>query len=427
MKIPLYFLCLFAFFSRAQTVQQCKKRFDTYLNFKGSLNSKVKFEKEVIYINSAQGKKEFAIYENEIKGLALFFENSTISEQQRLMSSKGLRRFTKRETDSILNLYTSAKKIQKQPGALPLSGYRIAIDPGHFSTNLVDAASEQKYLYFIKDSVKNSRDTVKLFESQLTYNTACILKNKLVEQGADVFVTRDRADYTSFNCTYQEWIKKHRKRSLDSLKSAGSLSPAKHAKLLKCNDYTLFWEFFRDYDLANRASKINAFSPHVTLIIHYNVDEKNAPWKKCTPKNYTMAFIGGGFTGDNLDKLDAKLHFIRLLLSDQLNRSEDLSAKTVANFNKQLNITIATANDADYLRDNCLSTSSPGVFCRNLALCRKINSPMVYGESLYQDNEKEAKLLMQSDLDIYGIKANQRVQQVAQSYYDAVIAYLKNN
>lgn len=419
-------MCLFAFFSQAQTIQQCKKRFDSYLNFKGSLNSKVKFEKEVIYIFNAQGKKEFAIYEGEIKGLAQFFENSSILQQQRLMSAKGLRKFSKRENDSILNLYANAKKNQKQTEDRPLSGYRIAIDPGHFSTNLVDAASEQKYLYFIKDSIKNSSDTVKLFESQLTYNTAYILKNKLVEQGAEVFLTRNQADFTSFNCPYQDWINKHRKRSLDSLKAAGSLSPTKHAKLLKCNNYTLFWEFFRDYDLANRANKINAFSPDVTLIIHYNVDEKNAPWKKCTPKNYTMAFIGGGFTGDNIDKMDAKLHFIRLLLSNQLNRSEDLSAKTVANFNKQLNITIATANDADYLRDNCLSTSSPGVFCRNLALCRKINSPMVYGESLYQDNEKEVTLLMRSDLDIYGIKANQRVQQVAQSYYDAVMSYFSS-
>lgn len=427
MKICSYLFCLLGLFSQAQTVQQCKKRFDTYLNFKGSLNSKVKFEKEVIYICNAQGKKEFAVYENEIKGLAQFFENTNIQQQQTLMSSKGLRKWTKRENDSITNLYVNVKKVQKSAGTLPLKGYRIAIDPGHFSTNLTDAQSEQKFLYFVKDSLKDPSDTIKIFESQLTYNTAHILKNKLVEQGAEVLLSREQADYTSFNCTYQDWITKHRKRSLDSLKEAQSLSPAKYAKLLKCNNYTLFWDFFRDYDLANRAAKINAFAPNVTVIIHYNVDEKNAPWKKCTPKNYTMAFIGGGFTGDNLDKMDAKLHFMRLLLSDQLNRSEDLSAKTVVNFNKQLNINIATANDAEYLRDNCLSTSSPGVFCRNLALCRKINSPMVYGESLYQDNEKEAKLLMQADLDIYGIKANKRVHQVAQSYYDALMSYLKNN
>lgn len=427
MKICSYLFCLFGLFSQAQTIQQCKNRFDTYLNFKGSLNSKVKFEKEVIYICNAQGKKEFAVYENEIKGLALFFENANIQQQQALMSSKGLRKWTKRENDSITHLYVNVKKIQKTADALPLSGYRIAIDPGHFSTNLTDAQSEQKFLYFVKDSLKDPSDTVKIFESQLTYNTAHILKNKLIEQGAEVLLSRERADYTSFNCTFPEWIAKHRKRSLDSLKEAQVLSPAKYTKLLKCNNYTLFWDFFRDYDLANRAAKINAFAPNVTVIIHYNVDEKNAPWKKCTQKNYTMAFIGGGFTGDNLDKMDAKLHFMRLLLSDQLNRSENLSAKTVANFNKQLNIKIATANDAEYLRDNCLSTSSPGVFCRNLALCRKINSPMVYGESLYQDNENETKLLMQSDLDIYGIKANQRVQQVAQSYYDALMSYLKNN
>jgi hypothetical protein len=115
------------------------------------------------------------------------------------------------------------------------------------------------------------------------------------------------------------------------------------------------------------------------------------------------------------------------LCTDQLNRSEDLSAKTVANFNNILKIPVAKSNDAEYLRDNCLSTSSPGVYCRNLALCRKINSPLVYGESLYQDNVNEAKLLMQADYDIYGIKANNRVKQVAESYFISVIQYLKEH
>ena len=97
---------------------------------------------------------------------------------------------------------------------------------------------------------------------------------------------------------------------------------------------------------------------------------------------------------------------------------------TDEDFNQILNIPIAKANDADYLRDNCLKTPSAGVFCRNLALCRKINSPMVYGESLYQDNVKESKELMKTDLAIYGIKANERVFQVAGAYYEAVMSFL---
>ena len=137
-----------------------------------------------------------------------------------------------------------------------------------------------------------------------------------------------------------------------------------------------------------------------------------------------MTFIGGAFTADNLTKTENKINFLRLLLTNQLNRSERLAAKTVFNFNKILQIPIAKAPDADYLKDNCIVTVSPGVFCRNLALCRKINSPLVYGESLYQDNEKETGLLMRSDMDIYGIRANDRLYKVALSYYQAIELFL---
>lgn len=426
MKVYSYVFSFLTLVVHGQTIEQCKQRFDNYLNFRGSLNRMVKFDSEAIYLLNAQGKKELAIYKDEISAIADFMECSTFKQQEQFIRTKGLKRSGKRQLDSIVGA-VSSKKIKKITGSPPLLGYRIAIDPGHFSTNLVDAQSEQKFLFFVPDSIKNPRDTVKIFESLLTFNTAYILKKRLEEQGAEVFITRDQADFTSFNCSFQTWIKDYRKKTLDSLKMAQAITSAKYIHLLNCSNYTLFWDFFRDYDLANRANKINTFNPHLTVIIHYNVDEKNAPWKKLTPKNYTMTFIGGGFTGDNLSKIEGKIHFLRLLLTDQLNRSENISAKTVVNFNLVLKIPIATSLDADYLKENCISTNSPGVFCRNLALCRKINSALVYGESLYQDNEKEAKLLMKSDLDLYGIKANERINQVALSYFMSVMNYSKEH
>jgi N-acetylmuramoyl-L-alanine amidase len=389
------------------------------------LNGSVKFEDRVIYLCNSQGKKEFAVYEEEIKTLANFFERSSIKQQEQFVRLKGLKRLSQKENDSLVKTFAPSKNVTKT-GDLPLKGYRIALDPGHFGTNMSDAEIERKFVFFVNDTA-NAKDTIQIFESRLNFNTAIILKGMLEAQGAQVFMTRGRADFTSFNCTFLEWKKNHRLRTLDSLKSAGIMPPARYNKLKRCNDHDLFWNFFRDYDLANRALKVNEFDPHVTVIIHFNVDEKNSPWKKHTKKNYTMAFIGGAFTADNLDKTESKLNFLRLLLTDQLNRSQNLANETVLNFNKILNIEIADRTDAEYLRDNCLITSSPGVFCRNLVLCRRINSPLVYGESLYQDNENESKLLMRSDLDIYGVKANDRLMNVARSYYNAVIAFLKNN
>jgi hypothetical protein len=114
------------------------------------------------------------------------------------------------------------------------------------------------------------------------------------------------------------------------------------------------------------------------------------------------------------------------LLTKQLIHSEKLASLTVQNFNKNLGIEMAQQFDADYLLNNCLTTQNKGVFTRNLVLCRLINSPLVYGEALYQDNTKECEALMKLDKTIRNIKTNERILNTAQSYYDAVFVFLKN-
>ncbi len=425
MRLLIAFLFVGSLGIKAQNIQQCRNRFDSYLNFHGSLNGFVKFNGNSLSLLSG-GKKELTIYEEELQALALFLRKSTTAQQQLFFEKKGNEKLQKSKIDS---LYAACAFYT--PGAtdrlLPLTGVKIALDPGHFGTNLKDALVEQKFLFFVKDSLGPKPDTVKLFESLLTFHTATVLKKMLEEQGATVFMSREAADHTSFGCNFRGWMARHKKRTLDSLVTVGAMPQIKYLKLLKCTDYTFFWEFFRDFDLANRARKINDFKPDITVIIHYNVDEKNAPWKQETNKNYTMAFIGGAFTDDNLSKTESKMHFLRMLLTDQLNQSEQLSSKTVRNFNADLGIPIARSQDATYLKENCLATPSPGVFCRNLVLCRKINSVLVYGESLYQDNEKECKQLMRCDTDLYGIQTNERVVKVAKSYYKAVLDFCESS
>lgn len=418
-------LLLFSHCALAQSVADCKKRFDTYLNFRGSLNGYVQFDEEGIYLLDAKGQKELAIYKVEIPLLAEFFANSTIQQQEALIQQKKLKRYSARMRDSLL-ISIDDKSAPKQKKDQPLQGYRIAIDPGHFSTNLNDARIEQKYLYFLRDSIKDPTDTVKLFESVLTFNTATHLKTMLENKGAEVVMTRYQNNHTSFNCTYPDWIKYHKLKSLDSLKKKQLITAERYTQLIKYSDYKLFWDFFRDYDLANRARKINAFNPHLSVIIHFNVDEANVPWRKTTEKNFTMAFIGGAVTLDNVKKTEGRLNFLRLLLTDQLAQSEKLSAATVQHFGKDLKIPIASQFDAAYLKDNCTLTNSPGVFCRNLILCRKINSPLVYGESLYQDNVSESLLLMQGNHDVYGVKSSIRLAAVAKCYYEGILDFIES-
>ncbi len=414
---------LLSFSAGAQTIGDCKSRFNRYLNFKNSLNTVVVFEDKVLYLQTA-GKKTFAIYADELLVLSKLFEFGSSEQQKQLISRKGLYHFKTKQLDSIRATINDEKAVIRKADSLPLRGYRIAIDAGHFGTTMQDALIEEKYLLFYRPA---QGDTISLFESTLTFNTAQILKHLLEEQGAEVFTTRSKANHTSFDCTYQEFLKLHKRRVLDSLRKENQLTHTKYQALLQANDREFFWQFFRDFDLSNRARKINQFAPHATAIIHYNVDEKNAPWKAQTNKDFTMAFIGGAYTPRDLTKEENKIDFVRQLITPQLERSEKLAAETVNSFKENLAVPVARPQDATYLYKNSIATPSGGVFSRNLVLCRKINSVLVYGESLYQDNEKECEALMRCTVNMYGVNTSERITRVAASYYEALYGFLLNN
>lgn len=403
----------------AQLTPDLEKRFNTYLNFNGSLSSLVSFDEHSVSIMNS-GKKEFTLYENEYTTLSGLLKVLKPAEFVSIYNWKKNTRLSKSQLDSLFAAYG---KLSLPNNSKSISGKRIAIDPGHFAGNMDVARIEQKFIDFSPSPQNNLKDTVRFNEGRLTYQTAYILKKKLEEQGAIVMLTRPQQNHTAFQITYDDWIAKRKKAVLDSLLKVKAMDATRHALLMKLSKQKLFWEFFRDYELMERARIVNEFKPDITVIVHYNVDEKNTDWKNPGLKNYTMTFIGGGMTGDNFSKTINKVHFLRLLLTDQLNRSEQLSSLTVKQFSKEMDIPIAKKSDADYLRDNCLKTPSEGVFCRNLALCRTINSPLVYGECLYQDNVKECLNLSREDFEIYGQRSSKRIYQAANCYYNAINTY----
>lgn len=425
MRYIIPILLFIALSGTAQTIADCQSRFEKYLNLSGALNDRVKFESGAFYILNDKKEKEFAVYSNEVKVLADFFENSTITEQQKLYKLKGLNKLSKKQLDSLFITMDDDSKLPKPNPAKPLQNIRIAIDPGHFSSNYEDSKVEGKYVKLVSEKSRK-KDTITLVEGQLTFLTAMVLKNMLEEQGAKVILSRPKENTTAFNQTYTDWYVKRRNKVLDSLKQKKELDEDKYKILKQFPKEKLFWAFFRDYELMERAKKINGFYPHVSVIIHYNVDDKNSPWTKTSPRNNSMCFIGGAFGTKDLSKPVNKLHFLRLLLGKQVQQSETIGRLTMNSFEKNLKINRAKQTDTDYLMKHTLSTNCQGLFCRNLILTRCINSPLVYGESLYQDNTKESYMLSTSNYNDYGVKTSERVYLVAKSYYEALLNYFKD-
>jgi N-acetylmuramoyl-L-alanine amidase len=407
-KVVLLFLFL-QFISCAQTYQQVKKRFDNYINYHGSLNTLVQIESDKIIFYNTQKQIIFVLVKDDWQKMALLLKTLPEDSLEKIYLNK-----------SAFDKYKAPTRNSVKKN---LSELKIIIDPGHMAGNLNMAHIEQKFLHFTKQNTPMlKQDSVDVAEGMLTFETAGVLKNMLQEKGVTVALTR-KENGTTFGCTYDEWFKNFKKKTLDSLLAIKKITAQRHKQLISENASKFFIDFFKDYELQQRVRVINVFKPDMTVIIHYNVDEKNTDWKKPSDKNFCMTFIPGCLIADNIKTTQGQLNLLRLLLTDDLDESEKISGLVVNQLSQQLKIPVASKTDATYLSEHCLASSTIGVYSRNLALCRMVQSPLVYGECLYQDSENECYNLMQNTETVYGIKTNKRVVLAAQSFYNAIIQF----
>jgi len=409
----------FVFFTRAQDttnyylISHYKNKINTYLDKQGLLSGHYQIDKQGIKIYASAENKQQKKVEFEIN-------YSQISDFNALL---------KKSSDEAFTAYLKGKyiskntELQKKEKSNKLKGYKIAIDPGHIAYNFEIGDLEKKYLKFEYLNEQGKIDSIEIAEGVLTYATAIILKEKLEKEGAEVFITRKNGT-SAFGKTFEQWKKDDYQKAIDSLYKIGELKAYQKNYFLsdKVKDRDIFRVIFKDLDLAKRAELINKFKPDFSVIIHYNVDETNLEWKKTTDKNYNMTFIGGAFMKNDLSSTEKRFEFLRMLISTDIEESIKLSSATIKTFETILQVKTAGINDANYLQEGCLKTNEKGVFCRNLQLTRYIHGPLVYGETLYQDNKIECQLLnKQTDKT-----KNDRVKQVAEAYYQGIINYISS-
>jgi N-acetylmuramoyl-L-alanine amidase len=301
-----------------------------------------------------------------------------------------------------------------------LHGLRIAIDPGHIANDLATGDLEKKHIKFKQDLVRGLPDSIEIAEGMLTYATAVLLKQQLEAEGAHVMLTRPGGT-SAFGKTYRQWKKEDLEKAVDSLYKTGELRASQRTYFLspKADDRDIFRVIFRDLDLAKRAELVNEYNPDITIIIHYNVDETNAEWLHPSKRDFNMTFVGGAFMKNDLSGPEKRFEFLRLLVSDDLERSVELSSAVIGSFEKTLEVQTAGDLDARYITEGCIPAGKKGVYCRNLQLTRYIHSPLVYGETLYQDNIKESQLLNKETDKTKNI----RVQQVADAYLQGILNF----
>lgn len=350
--------------------------------------------------------------------------------------------YTQLPLDSIVSIYQKKGKdrlgvahqvrptIPFKPAAdpdRPLSGLRVALDPGHFAGDMELAELEGKYMK-MHPSSKTGNASIAFNEANLSLATAYVIRDELEALGAIVLLSREIPGQGVRDISYADWRAYEAESTLMAEVAAGRIDSADLDWWdRKADEKAWCKRVFNAVDLRLRSEKINAFQPHATLIIHYNIDSPN--WElrdkdgffTPTNENYLMAFTPGSFMAGELEDVESRVAFLRQLLSTDIPESVRLSDAFVQASVRVTGVpVIAEPNEMPYLNKGSILTKKPGVYARNLALTRLIAGPICYGESLCQDNIREARALNQRDFPIAGIMAPNRIKEVAKAYVEAV-------
>lgn len=311
--------------------------------------------------------------------------------------------------------YTELKKIN-----FPI---RVALDPGHVATNKKEAIVESRFIRTKKGF---------FYESNLTMATAKLVKAKLEEKGYEVMITRPEGK-SALGVTFTEWYKKQFRSQLKKDLENGKINKERYQFLLHADRATVFHQYFRDLDFLARGAAINAFNADIAIAIHYNATEFDNRPDTFAPEvdyNYSVAFVPGSFTNQELSLQGQMEDFIRLASSNTIEKSIELSNYLIEEFHSKLGAKPLLPNDIPdlwYLKKYSTYTGRPGIYGRNLYLTRAIKCPSSYTECFLQNNSSEIVRLTEKNLKVGKLKVSSRVADVADCIYAAIVKYFNNS
>ncbi|MGB0522126.1 MAG: N-acetylmuramoyl-L-alanine amidase [Flammeovirgaceae bacterium] len=357
---------------------------------------------------------EFTVHWDDLEHFKRLIKYADRSYQLEVYQSKGVQRFS----PQLLNIISILEKNHHElpiEEDKPLAGIKIAIDPGHIAGTWEVAVAESRFIemYGIK------KDPIRFFEGELTLTTALVLQDSLERLGATVMLSRDKADYSALGMSFDEWM---HTELIDTLLRIGYTLEQTERKIRNTSKRRLYERYFLDEDLDARAEKINYFKPHFTVVIHFNADVNNIGWHTPTQKNYSMVFVPGSYLANELSTSTERFDFIRTLLTDHMQESTLLSQFVQNEFETQLKVPAVSDYRAPKYISQFSKKVTKGVYARNLRLCRLLNTPVCYGESLLQDNKQEVLALSVNDFKA-GIIAP-RLVEVANAYLVGIKKYV---
>ena len=328
-------------------------------------------------------------------------------------------RFAKNDASRKLvpHLWNSAKSLPPAKEDKPLSGLRIALDPGHLGGQW----SKMEERWF---QVGNTRPVQ---EGDLTLKVARLLASRLRELGAKVLFVRNSNEPVTA------------KRPDDFRELARKVLikngvPQPRADILDPNDpekeHTIRWQseilFYRYSEIRRRAALVNfKLHPDLVLCLHFNAEgwgDPNNP--TLTDANHFHLLVNGSYLPQELEYDDERFEMIRRLLS-RVYDEELPMADTIAS---------AMARETHlpaYEYPTTNSTTKVGgtgyVYARNLLATRLYRCPVIYCEPYVMNSNDAFARIQAGDYkgtrNVNGTERKSIFREYADSVTDGLIEY----
>ena len=317
----------------------------------------------------------------------------------------------------VPRLWTPAKFLPPAKADKPLSGLRIALDPGHLGGEW--ARMEERWFQV--------GSTQPVQEGDLTLKVARLLAPRLRELGAKVFFVRNSNEPVTAKHPddFRELARKILIRNGVPQPRSDVLDPNDPEK-----EQTIRWQseilFYRYSEIRRRAALVNfKLHPDLVLCLHFNAEgwgDPNNP--TLTDINHLHLLVNGSYLEQELEFDDERFEMMRRLLSHAYDEELPL-ADTIAG-------TMARETQLPpYQYPTTNSTTKVGtsayVYARNLLATRLYRCPVVYCEP-YVMNSKDAFARIQAGdyegtRNINGSERKSIFREYADSVVDGLFEY----
>jgi len=317
----------------------------------------------------------------------------------------------------VPRLWRRAKSFSPSKEGKPLSGLKIALDPGHLGGTW--AKMEERWFQVGKSKPVQ--------EGDLTLCVARLLATRLRDLGAKVLFVRSADEPTTGKRPddFRELARKILIKNGVPQPRADVLDPTDPDK-----EKTIRWQseilFYRYSEIRRRAALVNLkLHPDLVLCLHFNAEGWGDPTSPMlTDTNHFHLLVNGSYLAEELEFDDQRFEMIRRLLSRAYDEELPLADTIALSMARETGL-------PSYAYPTINSTTKVGtsdyVYARNLLATRLYRCPVVYCEPYVMNSNDVFARIQAGDYEgtrsINGVERKSIFREYADSVTDGLVEY----